>query len=159
MSNFFQDCKTLEEVKKLYRDLAKRFHPDKGGDLEQMKKLNTDYDFINAKILSSGCFTDEEREKEEELNEVYREKINVLSGFEGLNIELVGCWLWVTGNTFQAKGTLKENGFLWASKKFAWFFRTDENKCKSRSKLSLEEIRNKYGSTVIQGAKFKTLKK
>lgn len=29
---FFQDCQTIDEVKKRYKSLAKEHHPDKGGD-------------------------------------------------------------------------------------------------------------------------------
>jgi len=30
--NYFVDCKTQEEAKKLYKKLVKKHHPDKGGD-------------------------------------------------------------------------------------------------------------------------------
>jgi curved DNA-binding protein CbpA len=29
---FFDDCKTQEELKERYRDLAKKYHPDTGGN-------------------------------------------------------------------------------------------------------------------------------
>lgn len=37
---------TLEEVKKKYRELAKQYHPDTGGDKEKFIKLNTAYEHI-----------------------------------------------------------------------------------------------------------------
>ena len=37
---FFNDCKTLEEAKKLYKKLAFENHPDRGGDNEKMQQIN-----------------------------------------------------------------------------------------------------------------------
>ena len=47
----FENITTIEEAKKLYRELAKQHHPDKGGDVEIMKQVNNEYDFLCAKIL------------------------------------------------------------------------------------------------------------
>lgn len=57
-------------------------------------------------------------------------------------IELVGYWILVTGNTFAVKAVLKEAGFLFASKKLAWYFRTGEYKVNKGGKKSLDEIRS-----------------
>lgn len=35
-----------EEIKKAYRKLAVKHHPDKGGDLQKMQELNTVYAFL-----------------------------------------------------------------------------------------------------------------
>ena len=46
---YFTGCKTIEEAKKLYRRLAMENHPDRGGDLDTMKAINTEYDeFFNT---------------------------------------------------------------------------------------------------------------
>lgn len=41
---YFQHCETAAEVRKTYRTLAKKFHPDLGGDEEKMKRLTTEYE-------------------------------------------------------------------------------------------------------------------
>lgn len=41
---YFVECKTLDELKKMYRKLALKNHPDRGGDEEVMKKINEEYD-------------------------------------------------------------------------------------------------------------------
>ena len=38
---YFKDCKTIEEVKSLYKKLAMENHPDKGGDTATMQAINT----------------------------------------------------------------------------------------------------------------------
>lgn len=43
---YFNNCKTLEELKKEFRRLAMLHHPDRGGDAETMKQINAEYDII-----------------------------------------------------------------------------------------------------------------
>lgn len=45
--NFFNNCKTKEEAKKVFNKLAKHFHPDKGGDSELMIELKKQYEQWN----------------------------------------------------------------------------------------------------------------
>jgi len=57
--------------------------------------------------------------------------------------------MWVTCNTYPVKHHLKAACLYFASKKVAWYFRTDEFKTKG-GKKTLEEIRRKYGSEKIK---------
>jgi len=41
--NYFKECKTVSEVKKIYRKLALKNHPDKGGNLQTMQSINAQY--------------------------------------------------------------------------------------------------------------------
>lgn len=38
-----------------------------------------------------------------------------------IEIELVGSWIWVSGNTYPVKEQLKEAGIFWAGKKKKWY--------------------------------------
>lgn len=40
---FFDKVRTPEEAKALYRELAKKYHPDKGGSTEIMQAINNQY--------------------------------------------------------------------------------------------------------------------
>lgn len=150
---FFSTCKNLDEVKQLYRELAKQFHPDRGGDLVTMQKINAEYSLAIAKISKGQNLSSEETENEILQAEKYREALEKIIHLEKINIEVVGRWIWVTGDTYPVKTTIKEAGFLFASKKVAWYFRTDENKC-SGGKKTLDEIRAKYGSQTVTGQSF-----
>ena len=147
---FFNDCKTIDEVKATYKTLAKLHHPDKGGDLATMQAINNEYSFAIAKIAKGENLSDAEISDIITENEKYRDAIAAIINLDGISIELVGCWIWVTGNTFPVKADLKKAGFYFASKKVAWYFRTEEYKSNSRKNYSLDEIKSKYGSQEIK---------
>ncbi|MCX2492640.1 J domain-containing protein [Pedobacter sp. PF22-3] len=150
---WFSECRTLDEVKALYKKLAKQYHPDLGGDTETMQAINKEYAFASAKTIKGENLSEEETENEIRFSEEYRQAIEKIIHLEGIVIELVGYWIWATGNTIAVKSELKNAGYFFASKKLAWYFRTAEYKCTKGSKKSLEEIREKYGSEVIKGNK------
>ena len=43
------DFAPMEEIKKAYRRLVMKYHPDRGGDLEAMKKINAAYQILSEK--------------------------------------------------------------------------------------------------------------
>ncbi len=54
--DFFSQYKTKEEVKAVYRRLAKAFHPDKGGEAELMMDLQRQFDSWQPKNQFSDHF-------------------------------------------------------------------------------------------------------
>lgn len=153
MLKWFKDCKSIESVKKTYRKLCKEYHPDlHGGKFEdEMKQINAEYE------TAFNCFKNVHETAEDstktytsstdstETAAEFMEIINALIHCEGVEIDLVGRWIWLTGNTYQYKDTIKELGFRYASKKKAWYWHTAEDVCKSRKGLSLDQIKDKYG--------------
>ena len=136
----FKGVEGINEAKKIYKQLAKKLHPDVGGDEESFKLLNAIYtDLIEHKIYFSNDFKiDVELEK----------IISLILHFENITIELMGSWVWVSGDTKEIKEKLKEIGFKWASKKMMWYF--GEMKSKNPTPKSMEEIKNKYGSETLK---------
>ncbi len=150
---WFNECKTVDEVKATYKKLAKEFHPDLGGDTAIMQEINKEYAFASAKAIKGANLSEEDTENEILSSEAYRKAIEQIIHLDGITIELVGFWIWVTGNSYPVRATLKEAGFFFAPKKLAWYFRTAEYKVSKGGKKSLDEIRNKYGSEVLKGEK------
>jgi len=111
---FFKDCETVEQVRAQYKDLAKQHHPDLGGDTETMQRLNTEYSFAIAKILKGEKLTQEEIDEAIILSEKHREALEKIMGLDGLVIELVGTWIWVSGNTYPNRKAIDAAGFEWA---------------------------------------------
>ena len=137
----FKGVEGINEAKKIYKTLAKKLHPDMiGGNEDAFKILNAVYtDLIEHKIYFSNDFKiDLELEK----------IISLILHFENIIIELVGSWVWVSGDTKEIKDKLKELGFKWASKKRMWYF--GEMKSKNPTPKSMEEIKSKYGSETLK---------
>lgn len=44
MGRYFINVNTLEQLRRQYKELLKRFHPDNGGSEEIMKAVNVEYD-------------------------------------------------------------------------------------------------------------------
>ena len=44
MTQYFENVKTLDELKKQYRRLAIKYHPDMGGSTEIMQQINAEHD-------------------------------------------------------------------------------------------------------------------
>jgi len=145
---FFQECKTIEAVKALYKKLAKENHPDLGGDTATMQAINTDYAFACAMLAKGAGLTDQQADEQVKLSEEYRQVIEKIIHLPGIIIEVVGNWIWVTGNTFSVKTSLKDAGLLYASKKIAWYYRSAAFKTRGTN-APLEEIRRKYGAETI----------
>jgi len=145
---YFKDCSTIDEVKALYKKLAKENPPDMGGDTATMQAINTEYAFACAKIARGAGLSDEDTDTEIKLSEEYRQVIEKIIHLPGIIIEVVGNWIWVTGNTRPVKDALKETGFYFAAKKIAWYYRNEAFKTRGNG-APLEEIRRKYGSETI----------
>jgi hypothetical protein len=146
---WFSDCLTLEEVKAKYKQLAKQHHPDLGGDTATMQEINREFSFASAKAVKGANLSDEEAENEILASEAYRHAIEQVIHLDGITVELVYKWLWITGETYPHRAALKAAGFLFAPKKVAWYFRTEANKVAKGDKKTLDEIRDKYGSEVL----------
>jgi len=149
---WFSECTTLDQVKAMYKQLAKKHHPDLGGDTLTMQEINKEYAFASAKAIKGANLSEEETEHQILSSEAYRKAIEAIIHLDGITIELVGWWIWVTGLTRPVKEVLKKAGFFFASKKLAWYFRTEDYKVKKGGKKSLDEIRAKYGSEVLNGS-------
>jgi hypothetical protein len=158
-TNYFVNCQTLDEVKKLYRQLAKELHPDKGGSTEAMQILNAQYTQA-IKLIAKGYkgtgtkFTDQEAEAEILQAEAYKEAIEKIINIEGINIELCGSYIWVTpldaAKFWDFWPAMKEAKFFFAKVKKQYFFRTAENAVKNYKTLTADQIRTKYGSHQIK---------
>ena len=130
-------------IKKAFRSLSKKFHPDINPAGNQMQiALNEAYAVLKD---FSGTLENKELNYGEDLNQALNSIIHCV----GLNIEICGAWVWVSGNSKPFKANLKEAGFRWASKKKKWYFRPSDWKSKGRGKMSMDNIRLKYGSKEV----------
>lgn len=140
---YLNNITTIQELKKIYRSLAMELHPDRGGNEENFKVLVNEYEIMLSKLQAASKQTQEENELDEE----YKNIIDKLINFEGLTIEVIGTWIWISGNTFKAKDTIKDLGFKWAAKKKMWYKSPEGVTTKrSRKEFTINEIKQMHGT-------------
>lgn len=143
--NYFKNCQSLDEAKQLYKKLAIANHPDKGGDTAIMQAINAEYQFM----MKSGAFVFASAQEEAE-SILYPEILSRIIYLEGLEIEIIGSWIWVSGETRKHKDTISAAGFKFAPKKIMWYYRPEEEGGHGKGKpMEMDAIRNKYGSVNV----------
>ena len=151
MKRYFDHLHTLSEIKAEYKRLVKLNHPDIGGDTATMQEINAQYSAAVEHIAKYGEGRDQ-REAAQEVPAEYMAAVAAAVNLAGAVVELVGSWIWVTGNTYAHKSALKAAGYMWASRKKAWYWHPIEAACISSGKKTLNQIRAKYGSERLTAA-------
>lgn len=147
----FNKATTLEELKAIYKRLAMKHHPDRGGDVETMKEINALYDeyFEMLKTVHKNKDGKTYTKETDETADFYKDIINALLRMKGVEIEIIGCFIWLSGNTKEHKDAIKGLGFKWHAKKKMWYlapkgYRKRWNK---KHDYSIDEIRGMYGTS------------
>ena len=162
MTRYFKNVESLEQLRKQYRDLLKKYHPDNvNGSTEACQEINTEYDQL-FKILKdkheSRSANDNSDTKTSDYNQnmydwendrALREVLQKIVNFDGIEIDLVGYFIWVDGNTYSHKEALKEIGFRWSKQRRKWYWHDGEYRRYGNKKLSFADIQNRYGSTKV----------
>jgi len=159
MSGYFDTAvlKELDSLKKQYLKLAKKYHPDAGGTTIQFQELKNEYEKLLHKILSGSKLDSDQQKNEIVIDENIRAIIDSLINIENITVELIGKWLWIGGDTFPVKEVFKSSGLapMRKGKNFYWVYKGIESA--GRGKLTMEQIRNKYGSQNIEIPKSKKI--
>jgi hypothetical protein len=158
--NYFHDCHTIEEVRARFRDLAREHHPDHGGDTATMQAVNAEYEeaLKTAARAAHRAWTAGQKDAPEYpdwLDEILRD----LSAIEEADIELVGTWLYVRirhgldAERFRATlARVKGLGLWFSGKHRAWIYNGGRGRKRLRTRLTLDQIRARYGAQVIKEA-------
>ena len=150
---WFKGVKTIEELRKMYRELLKEHHPDNGGNVSDMQEINSEYDVVFKRI--SASFSEEQTtdnqsytyDKEEE-NKAFKEILNKIININA-DVEICGEWIWIQKGSYEYRELLKEMGFHYSSRKRAWYWHHGTYRRRSKREVSMAEIRERYGSTKV----------
>lgn len=156
MAKYFKDCKCIEDVKEEYRRLAKNLHPDNGGSDAEFQVMMKDYTAAYNRFKSvhrnktekntSDARNAAENAAEGFTAEQFADIVNKVLFMDGVQIEIVGSWIWLSGNTYIYKDVIKAAGFFWSTKHKKWYYNGGTRKSKKHSKMSYDEIKSLHGS-------------
>lgn len=151
VSGFFDTTviKDLDTLKKQYFKLSKLYHPDAGGTKEQFQNLQVEYKKLLKNILEGSNLSSDQKKNEIEIDEAIRNIVDSIINLNNINIELIGKWLWISGNTYAVRSELKKAGLIYIKKDGIsyWVYKGSESR--GRGKLTIDEIKKKYGSRVM----------
>jgi hypothetical protein len=157
---YFTNVRTVGEAKVLYRTLAKENHPDLHGYefTPIMQAINAEYHAILESFDGSTSLGSDGKEHKYHYNaDIEQElvdKISELLGLrlEGIEIELIGTWIWVSGDTKPVKDKLGRSGagLTWHGQRGMWYWRRAGYKRRYNKKASMNDLRQMYGSRVFE---------
>lgn len=160
-SKYFANVTTLDDLKSAYRTLCKAYHPDLHPDdptaTARMQAINAEYEslfnILKARNNAAASANESGARWTTETPAEFIAILQKLIPLDGLNIELCGSWLWISGNTYAHRAALKAAGCRWSSSKKMWYWRHAEDaEYRSRGTSSMGKIRTKYGCERISGS-------
>lgn len=143
---YFKGIKTIEELKKAYKEFAKKLHPDLGGDTISFQEMSSEYDVLLKDLKAN------KENKTTKDDDKFKDIINELVKYNELTIEIIGTWLWVGGNTYQLKDIIKNLGLLWSKGRKKWYYTSDtiDAKNKHYKKKTYDELKKSYGYVKVK---------
>ena len=148
MAKFFNNVKSLTELKKLYKELARKNHPDFGGSVEIMQAINAEYDSMIEWFAKHGNKTEKEKASAE-VPEKFRKIIEQLLKMPYIQVEIIGGWIWLSGNAALYLRKLQGMGFKYSTKQKRYYL-SDGISGGRASRYSMQRIREIYGSQVLE---------
>lgn len=153
---YFNNPETIEELKEKYRKLVKMLHPDNGGDENEFKAMQSEFTKLYKALKNiHRAVNGEHYEKDngsKETAEQFMDIIEKIIHMDGCVIEIMGSWVWVSGDTKKYADILKEIGFWWSSAKKAWYYTGGVHQ-KRRGSYSLNQLRKKWGAVEVETEK------
>jgi hypothetical protein len=143
----------IDDLRKQYFKLAKKYHPDTGGTTAQFQKLNDEHERLLNKLLNGSKLNEAEKKNEIEIDEAIKVIIDNIINIQNINIEVVGKWLWISSDTFgfttSTYNALNSAGLRYIKKGGRPYMIYAGVQSKSKGKMTKEDIDKKYGKTTF----------
>lgn len=147
-----------EEIKAAYKKASLKFHPDRNpAGAEMMQAVNDAWSTLKD---LDNVQTSEEDPINAGYDDDLNDAINAVINLTGVDIEVCGSWVWLTGATKEHKEAIKEAGYKWAKKKASWYFRPEAAARGYRgNSWNMDKIRDTHGSNKVRTQYRKALTK
>ena len=146
MNDYFEGCLSLNEAKQRYLAIANEYHPAKGQDPIQLFMARLEFQQLARDPVYA--FNQSSQDVQADfLN--FPDVVDKLIGWR-LTVEMIGSWLWVTGNTYPQREALKKMNFIYEEFKRAWYYRPASYWSSNSKPLPMEKIRALYGRNPSQ---------
>lgn len=101
---WFSQVENLQLLRKEYKRLVIKHHPDNGGSEEVIKEINIEYEQLFQKLKNQFQQQDSYQTATEKQKQSYdwqkdiqiRNMILQLSRFPDITVEMIGVWIWVS---------------------------------------------------------------
>ena len=146
---WFQNITTLDELRSEYRRLALLHHPDRGGSTADMQEINNEYDLLSKRLINGNAsFSQGRKSWEHFVSTEIRNKLLEVIFLEGISIEVIGSWIWITGTL--AAPSLGERPLKFSPNKLAWYWQSGDYRKRNGKQFSMEEIRAMWGTREVE---------
>jgi curved DNA-binding protein CbpA len=161
-SDTFYTCATVEEVKILFRKLARQHHPDLGGNTQDMQDLNRLYHQRLSQLDGAESVGSDgnvhtykyNSETEEAVAEQLAAILKAAAAWpERIKILLIGLWIWIDGTEredTEVIEALKAAGFQWQRHRACWAWKPYPGRSR-RSSGDIEQLARRYGCQEFAG--------
>lgn len=125
------------------------------------KAFNTLWEAGEVLVNNAIIKTDDDRDdlkakrddRDRKIQEHIESIIDKIKDIPGIDAEICGRWLWVSGSTKEHANMLKSAGLRWARQKQKWYWRPADARRKRGGKpWHMQKIRETYGSEDIKAA-------
>ncbi len=134
----------IDDVKKQYKKMAFKLHPDVGGSTEEMQELNNEYE---KALKFIGDNNNKNYSVDMDFIQIIEDLIQM--GMDNVQIEICGWFIYVSGNTKPYKNKLSEKKLIWNSKKIAWYWKPPWYVKRGGDTWDMSKIRETWGSQIV----------
>ena len=158
MLKYFDNISSFMDLKKKYKELCFKLHPDLGGNKEEFQNMQNEYESVFEYWKKNNNTTQEKKYHTSENVKDYKEVVEKLLKL-GIEFDVVNNWIWIpaTKETYPVKEKINALGFIYSKAKRKFWkdlsgFVTEKTRgYKSRKKYS--DITSKYGCQTFKGKK------
>jgi hypothetical protein len=149
---YFINFSEVSQIKKEYHRLALINHPDRGGNTEIMQEINAQYQEALAKCDRQTSKGSDNKTHtyyyNQEVEQAIMDKIaEILSlKLDGIEVWLIGTWIWVGGETYPHRKILNEIGLSYNGKRKKWQFHTGSKYRRYSQSSNFADLAATYGA-------------